>query len=274
MLTPAPASKDEVIAAASAARAETSYQGETNYNARSQGATPGGVKVLGHKSSDLGQTVNGTFARSGYLAEPETEKPVAALLLVPEWWGLSAPIKGEADRLAAQGYKVLAIDLYGGQVATTRQDAARLMATVQPDKTLARMKKDLDMLAKTEDGRPLKVGVVGWGSGGALAWKLAAGDPRPAALVLYYSELPRDRRQAAPLACPILGIFSGRDAWVTPDKVRAFKAALKGSKATLQTFSFDVLPGFALQETKDPTQRGYAETARTQMDQFLKRNLR
>jgi len=81
--------------------------------------------------------VNGAFVRSGYLAEPETEKPVGALLLVPEWWGLGPSIKGEADRLAGQGYKVLVIDLYGGQLAATRQEAARLMATVEPEKALA-----------------------------------------------------------------------------------------------------------------------------------------
>jgi len=103
---------------------------------------------------------------------------------------------------------------------------------------------------------------------------LEAGGRRltPGTLVLYYSEVPRDRRQAVRLACPILGFFSSRDAWVTPDKVRAFKAAIKGARATLQTFSFDVLPGFGL-DPKTPTERGYAETARAQMDEFLARNL-
>jgi len=272
MLTPAPGSKGERIASASATHAETSFLGETNYHAHPLTAAKVGPPVIGHKSSELGETVNGTFVRSGYLVQPETEKPLGALLLVPEWWGLGPSIKAEADRLAGQGYKVLVIDLYGGQVAATRQEAARLIATVQPDKALARLQKALDTLAKGEDGRALKVGVVGWGWGGALAVKLAASDPRPAALVLYYSELPREARHVAPLACPILGIFSSRDAWVTPDKVRAFKAALKGSGATLQTYSFDVPPGFAL-EPKNPTERGYAETARTQMDAFLARNL-
>jgi carboxymethylenebutenolidase len=272
MLTPAPAAKDRLTTSASAARNETSFQGETNYHGRPLGAAKSGPKVLGVKSANLGQNVNGKFARSGYLVQPETEKPLGALLLGPEWWGLGPAIKGEADRLAGQGYKVLVIDLYGGQVAATRQEATRLMRTVQPDKALAAMSEALDPLLKTEDGRALKVGVIGWGSGGALALKLAEGDPRPAALVVYYSELPRDPGQVSSLACPILGFFSGRDAWVTPDKVRAFKTALKASKATIQTFSLDVLPGFAL-EPRNPTERGYAETARTQMDEFLTRNL-
>ncbi len=50
-----------------------------------------------------------------YLALPKDKKgPFPAILVIHEWWGLNDHIKHWADRLAAEGYAALAVDLYGG----------------------------------------------------------------------------------------------------------------------------------------------------------------
>ena len=43
--------------------------------------------------------------------------------MIHEWWGLNENIKDMANELAEQDYVVLGADMYGGQVATTPDQA-------------------------------------------------------------------------------------------------------------------------------------------------------
>lgn len=73
-------------------------------------------------------TPDGATAR-GVIGLPET-RPAPAVLLIHEWWGLNDQIKAVAAELVAQGYIALAIDLYGGEVATSRDEALALVQQV------------------------------------------------------------------------------------------------------------------------------------------------
>src|SRR5918994_1440284 len=62
---------------------------------------------------------------TGYLVYPELannsqqqQEPMPAVIMIHEWLGLNEHIKNQADLLAKEGYVVLAVDLYGGEVAT------------------------------------------------------------------------------------------------------------------------------------------------------------
>jgi carboxymethylenebutenolidase len=50
----------------------------------------------------------------GYLAEPATAANAPAVVVIQEWWGLNAQIRGVADRLASAGFQALVPDLYRG----------------------------------------------------------------------------------------------------------------------------------------------------------------
>ena len=55
-----------------------------------------------------------------YLALPaDTNQQVAAVLITPEWWGLTDYPMRRADALAELGYAALAIDVYGEGKTTT-----------------------------------------------------------------------------------------------------------------------------------------------------------
>src|SRR6516165_10579510 len=63
-----------------------------------------------------------TSPTSGYVA-PARPGPGAPVLLLHTWWGLNQPIKDLAERLAGDGFTVLALDLFDGVVLKTIEDA-------------------------------------------------------------------------------------------------------------------------------------------------------
>lgn len=277
MLTPKP------VAKRTAARAETAFQPETSYGTKAssrpetnfQPSVPAPAKKAAPqvKSSPLDKTLDGVRVR-GYLVRPTRGKPSGAVLMIHEWWGLTPLIKKQADQLADHGFKVLAIDLYGGEVAKNRHEAASLMGKLEPAKALARLQAALTLLAQPEgkNEKPLKVAVIGWSLGASYAVKLAAADPRPAAVVIYYGELIKDPAQIAKIKSPLLGFFAERDAWVTPKKVQAFKTALIKTNTDVKFHSFEIPTGFAL-EPKDAGEQGYADLAAGQVLTFLNQRL-
>ncbi|HKG70742.1 MAG TPA: dienelactone hydrolase family protein, partial [Nitrososphaeraceae archaeon] len=75
---------------------------------------------------------------AGYLVYPELanntqqqqQELMPAVIIIHEWWGLNEHIKNQADILAKEGYVVLAVDLYGGEVATDSNRAMELASSV------------------------------------------------------------------------------------------------------------------------------------------------
>lgn len=259
--------------AAAAAGPETNYQPETSYRPgmAPPGQAPGAPEV---RTTTVSREVGGVRVQ-GLLAELPSPRPKAAVLLLPEWWGLNDAIKAEASWWARNGYKALAFDLYGGPVARDRGQAARLMAGLKAETLLPRLKAALTLLAEPGDKKTtasLPVVVIGFGVGGVWAQRLAAEDPRPAALVNFYGEPLRDAALLAKIKAPALGIFAGRDAWVTPEKIDAFKKGMTGAKLPPRTLSLMAQPGF-LFDSSDPVNRNYADTARQQALSFVNREV-
>jgi carboxymethylenebutenolidase len=169
--------------------------------------------------------VNGEAAM-GYLARPAgVEGPLPGIIVIHEWWGLNDNVRSMADQLAAQGYQALAVDLYGGDSADTRDGAAALM-TASMENTEALTENVTQAFAYLEsDGQ--KVGTIGWCFGGG--WSLATALALPEdvdATIIYYGRLVTDEDELAPLQMPILGFFGAEDQGIPVDSVRAFETSL------------------------------------------------
>jgi carboxymethylenebutenolidase len=178
---------------------------------------------------------------------PGGHAPFPAVVVVHEWWGLNDHIKHWADRLAADGYAALAVDLYGGKTATNRDDALKLMQAAGADvpKAVATMRAAFDFLGTDKRVAATKRGVLGWCFGGGMSLQLALAEPKLDACVVYYGTLVTDSKQLAAIPCPLLGIFGNKDTGITPASVDAFEKAMKEAGRECAIHRYDANHAFA-----------------------------
>jgi carboxymethylenebutenolidase len=154
--------------------------------------------------------------------------PLPAVIVIHEWWGLNDNVRAMADRLAGEGYIVLAVDLFGGSVATTGEQARQQMLQVveNPEAANENMRQAYGFMSTTA-GAP-RIGSLGWCFGGG--WSLNAAMLFPEELdaaVIYYGQVTDDVDKLLPVSSPILGLFGAEDKGIPVDSVRRFEAALQ-----------------------------------------------
>lgn len=165
----------------------------------------------------------------GYFVAPsDMFEPLPAVIMIHEWWGLNDDIRAAADRLASQGYIVLAIDLFGGQTASNPAAARQLMLSVveDPESANQNIRSAFEFVSSTA-GAP-RVGAIGWRFGGTWALNIAMLFPDELnASVIYYGPVTDDEDKLRPVNAPILGLFAANDVSIKIDEVEAFKASLE-----------------------------------------------
>jgi carboxymethylenebutenolidase len=158
----------------------------------------------------------------------EMVDPLPAIIVIHEWWGLNDNVRAMADRLAGEGYIVLAVDLFGGASTTSAEQARQQMLKVVENANAARenMRQAYEFVSTTA-GAP-RVGSLGWCFGGG--WSLNAAMLFPNELdaaVIYYGQVTDDEERLQPISSPILGLFGAADQGITVDSVERFEAALQ-----------------------------------------------
>jgi carboxymethylenebutenolidase len=198
----------------------------------------------GH-SVDFPEANGGTA--HGYFVGPRAGVRTA-IVMVHEWWGLNDYIKKTAvDLHDKTGYGVLAVDLYGGQVASDPQEAGKLMGSVDSTAATAVVKGAVDDLA---DGhfhtRFSHIGAIGWCFGGG--WSLQAaiqGGPKVQACVMYYGMPDDDQSHLAMLHAPVLLVEALEDKWISPEVVAKFKASMAEAHRSLTVRTYEADHAFA-----------------------------
>ena len=165
---------------------------------------------------------------TGHLVYPvEAHGALPAVMVFHEWWGLNDNVKAMANRLAGQGYVVLALDMFGGEVATTPEAAKALIGKAFADEEAlaANIRAALTYMEKETPAS--SVATLGWCFGGAMSFRTATMFPdKIAATVIYYGHISSDRAVLEPLTMPILGIFGGADESIPVASVREFEKNL------------------------------------------------
>ena len=115
---------------------------------------------------DINFTAGGKEAHAWLI--PAKKKSPYYIFVIHEWWGLNDYIKQECEKISDDlDVNVIALDLYDNQVATTREDAAKIMGTVKTERATAIIKGAFDYA-----GKGAEIFTLGWCFGGG--WSMQA----------------------------------------------------------------------------------------------------
>lgn len=217
---------------------------------------------------------DGTTLRA-YLALPPGGGAHPGVIMVHEWWGLSADIAAMADRLAKEGFAVLAVDAYRGKLAQTAAEAGAL----RNGTPAAQVASDLDaayrwLSAHTRvDGS--RMGALGFCYGGAQAMFLGTRQPGLGAVAtLYGTGLIQEEPALGELGRKgaVLGIFGDKDGSIPPAQRQGFKDALATRNARYaETVYTGVGHAFVKDENVDqpgPSRQAWQQTIRFFQDEL------
>jgi carboxymethylenebutenolidase len=177
----------------------------------------------------------------GYLVHPASGTDLPAVVVIHEWWGVNQHIKDAADRLAAEGYVVLAADLYG-EVATVPERARELSGSVRsnPGEAINNLNAAVEYVSSLPNVNSSRVASLGWCFGGGQSMQLALNTERPlAATVIYYGTLVTDEEQLSTIKWPVLGVFGSEDQAVPVETAREFDAALDSAGVTNEIYIYE-----------------------------------
>jgi carboxymethylenebutenolidase len=205
-----------------------------------------------------------TNPASAYVA-PARSGSGTPVLLLHAWWGLNQTIKDLADRLSAEGFTVVAPDLFDGTVLTTIEeaDAHGQQMDSESERILGLVRTGLDDLLARPDVRGERAGIIALSFGAWYARQVADSRPDVGALVCIYGDVFE-----TPEGVAYLGHFAEDDEFVdskTPD----LQAAVARGEA-------HVYPGtkhWFTEADRPEYDRDAAEVAYARTVAFLRRHL-
>jgi len=197
------------------------------------------TNVTSDQGLETKKSVNYFDSSSGYLAYPSSvnlaNKKIPGIIMIHENRGLNAYIKDMANTLARQGYVVLAVDLFKGQMATNN-DQARLLSTSvrnNPGESIANLQSAVKYVSSLPFVDSSKIASIGWCFGGGQSLQLALNSqnhPLVATILYYGTPLITDAQQLSKIKWPILGIFGDKDQANPLPLINKFKVALDANK--------------------------------------------
>ncbi|VVB88020.1 Dienelactone hydrolase family protein [uncultured archaeon] len=227
-----------------------------------------------------------------YVAGKENNR--AGIILIHEVWGLNKNIRSLTDRLAAQGYIVLAPDLISQTGITEKIDQSILAEAANPatrDEAQKKMRAAMTPIRSEEFGKETierlricfnylrqeygleKIGVMGFCFGGTYAYSLAASEPDLAAVLPFYGHAPEKEEELSRISCPVMAFYGEKDIALVQDLPRLQMSMKKLKK----DFRFKVYPdtGHAFMNDTNPTtyNKEAADDAWREALKFLKAHL-
>ncbi|RJP43847.1 dienelactone hydrolase family protein [Candidatus Parcubacteria bacterium] len=194
---------------------EPELAGETD---RSNSDMLAGKAGLAVRAGDLNYFENA----KGYYAEPEKSGAYPGIIMIHEWWGLNDNVREMAEELAKEGYRVLAVDLFG-KLAATPDEARAQVGSLDEMRATGNLKA---AAAHLRSKGSEKIASLGWCFGGGQSLKLALSGEKLDATVIYYGALITNKSELQKIKWPILGIFGDKDASIPTATVYDFRDAL------------------------------------------------
>jgi carboxymethylenebutenolidase len=181
---------------------------------------------------DIEITARDGGAFAAYLALPATV-PAPGIVLLPEVYNTNDHIRSVADGYAAEGFTVIAPDIYwreeaGNYLPYTDEGQAKaraLRAAQDTDQYTDDLGDTVDALRARADCTG-KVGVMGFCLGGKFTYLSCVRHKIDAAVSYYGVQIDEFLDEADNMNCPILMQFAGIDPHVPEDAVAAIQARM------------------------------------------------
>jgi carboxymethylenebutenolidase len=206
---------------------------------------------------------------SAYVDGPADAR--AGIVLVHDWFGVSPFYVEATERLARQGYRVVAVDLYDGRKATTHEQAGTLLKAL--DANLANEK--VDAAIKLLADRPRKLAIMGFSAGAKPAFDASLRNKAVGATLIWYGPTVNDANALKSLGGPALLVVGSKDGSAADNAAAFSKAAdSAGAKAEIHIYPGEehafAQPLFNAGRTYDAAA---ADSAWRLSEDFLKRSL-
>ncbi len=227
---------------------------------------------------------------SAYLAVPEGGNG-RGILLCHAWWGLNDFFKATADRLAGQGYTVLAPDLFDGSVASTVEEAQAQIGTVEKDGGATAIQRELGALdyllglpsvgRSTADGAgaaggEARVAAIGFSMGAAYCSWLSTRRPEIAAVVLFYGGVWTGSSSGSYpelTEAALQAHLAPNDEWEPEEPIHEVEADMKAAGHTMELYVYPGTKHWFFETDRPQFEPAAAQQAWDRTLAFLKRYL-
>ena len=178
---------------------------------------------------------------AAYQAQPASEGPFAAILLIHENRGLTEHIRDVVRRFAKVGYAALGVDLLS-RVGGTAQFAdeseiTTAISELDQEGVISDLRSSVTWLEEQPYVQEGRIGGIGWCWGGGQAWRLATEEPRMNAVVAFYGPNP-PLENVPNIQAAVLGIYGEDDQRIT-DQAPELEEALADADKTYEMIVFD-----------------------------------
>jgi carboxymethylenebutenolidase len=171
---------------------------------------------------------------SGFLARPSAPGSYPGILVFMEAFGVNRHIRNVTERIAGEGYRALAPDLYHRSAPRwegSYEDFSQALAHLR-QVTVEHLSADVQGGYRwlSARGASRSVGAVGFCFGGRVAFLSSTVAPLRAACSFYGGGIaPGLLDRAKDVAAPLLLFWGGRDQHIPPEETRATSDALRAA---------------------------------------------
>ena len=186
-----------------------------------------------------------------------------AVLVVPDWMGVSQSYKDIADKLASMGYVAFVADIYGkGVRPSNREEASKEAGKYKADRKLMRERVTaaLDELRKNPNVDPERIAAIGYCFGGTTVLELGRSGADIAGIVSFHGGLdsptPADGKN---IKGKVLVLHGADDPLVPLKDILAFKDELRNAGVDWQMVYYgDAVHSFTQQRAGSDKSKGNA----------------
>jgi carboxymethylenebutenolidase len=201
------------------------------------------MKTIEFKRPD-GQSAKGVLV--------EAERPVAAVVVIQEWWGVNDQIRGVAQRYAEAGFTALVPDLYRGKSTVEAEEAHHLMSGLDFGEAASQDVRGAVQHLKAGKIGNGKVGVTGYCMGGALTLLASAAAPEADAAVVWYGYPPLEYVDASSIKLPVMAHWATQDQAFAIAGVDTLEAKLKEAGVRYEGYRYLAHHAFANETAQGP----------------------